>query len=87
MAEEVEFSLIKCLSPLYEQEMLSGLQSVAPAASCLTNAGDVQSMLYILLLRMLHEVRLMGMKIHPAHLLISSFPEKLISTFPFWKWC
>ena len=59
------------------------MQSVAPAASCLTNAGDVQS----------HAVYPLASKVAlsppdgkddaSGSPLISSFPEKLINTFPF----
>ena len=59
------------------------MQSVAPAASCLTNAGEVQS--HAVYPRASNVARSPpdGKDDASGSPLINSFPEKLINTFPF----
>ena len=67
---------------MYEQNAV-GMQSVAPAASCLTNAGDVQSHAVYPLASNVARSPPDGNDDASGSPLISSFHEKLISTFPF----
>ena len=67
---------------MYEQKAV-GMQSVAPAASCLTNAGDVQSQAVYPLASNVARRPPDGIALPAYAPFINSFPEKLISTFPF----
>ena len=58
------------------------MQSVAPAASCLTNAGDVQSHAVYPLASNVARRPPDGNEDASGSPLINSFPEKLINTFP-----
>ena len=59
------------------------MQSVAPAASCLTNAGEVQSHAVYPLASKVARSPPDGKEDASGSPLISSLPEKLISTLPF----
>ena len=58
------------------------MHSVAPAASCLTNAGDVQSHAVYPLASNVALRPPDGKEEASGSPLMSSFPEKLINTFP-----